>query len=57
MAVHNLQDFWKLRMSGEGNKVMPYVHTFDEALRVAATAPADGRQEKMLGLIKQGFAK
>ncbi|KAF2110769.1 aromatic ring-opening dioxygenase LigB subunit [Lophiotrema nucula] len=57
MAVHNLQDFRKLRMSGESRKVMPYVHTFDEALKDAATAAAGERKEKMLGLMKEDLAR
>ncbi|KAJ4353768.1 uncharacterized protein N0V89_005498 [Didymosphaeria variabile] len=53
MAVHNLYDFRAMRGSGA---TMPYVYTFDEALREAAIAPPEERQAKMAALLKRDDA-
>ncbi|KAL1608177.1 hypothetical protein SLS60_003116 [Paraconiothyrium brasiliense] len=54
MAVHNLYDFRAMRGSGA---TMPYVYTFDEALREAAGAPPEERQAKMAALVKRDDAR
>lgn len=54
MAVHNLRDFRAIRATGE---TMPYAFSFDEALKDAATAKPEERQEKMSALMKRSDAR
>ncbi|KAI0403513.1 putative aromatic ring-opening dioxygenase LigB subunit [Xylaria palmicola] len=54
MAVHNLRDYRAIRGTG---KVMPYVHSFDEALKSAATANPEGRRAAMSDLMRRGDAR
>ncbi|EKG17877.1 Extradiol ring-cleavage dioxygenase class III enzyme subunit B [Macrophomina phaseolina MS6] len=54
MAVHNLRD---LRNSRGQDQPMPYVNSFDEALKEAATAQPDQRKAKMAQLLKRGDAR
>lgn len=54
MAVHNLRD---MRFGMDG--VRPYTKSFDEALRVAVEAPAEGgeRDRKLVELLKRSDAR
>jgi 4,5-DOPA dioxygenase extradiol len=54
MAVHNLRDFRAVRATGE---TRPYVYTFDEALKEAATANPEERETRMLALMKRSDAR
>ncbi|KAI0378124.1 putative aromatic ring-opening dioxygenase LigB subunit [Hypomontagnella monticulosa] len=54
MAVHNLHDFRAIRGTG---KVMPYVISFDEALKEAATSAPEERQAQMSALMGREDAK
>ncbi|RWA13722.1 hypothetical protein EKO27_g1398 [Xylaria grammica] len=54
MAVHNLGDFLAVRESG---KTMPYVYSFDEALKSAATAEPEERQVAMSDLMRRSDAR
>lgn len=56
MAVHNLRD---LRFTFGTDKVMDYVHTFDEALRqaVAEAEPGEGRRVAMEQLVSRSDAR
>ncbi|ORY56610.1 putative aromatic ring-opening dioxygenase LigB subunit [Pseudomassariella vexata] len=54
MAVHNLRDFRATRATGQ---TQPYVFTFDEALKEAATAKPDERRAKMTALMRRTDAR
>ncbi|GAW14938.1 hypothetical protein ANO14919_043440 [Xylariales sp. No.14919] len=54
MAVHNLGDFLAVRESG---KTMPYVYSFDEALKSAANAEPEERQVAMSDLMRRNDAR
>ncbi|KAF2135218.1 uncharacterized protein K452DRAFT_239772 [Aplosporella prunicola CBS 121167] len=54
MAVHNLRDLWA---SMGQSQPMPYVNSFDDALKEAATTQPDQRQEAMAALLKRGDAR
>ncbi|KIV84775.1 hypothetical protein PV11_00533 [Exophiala sideris] len=54
MAVHNLRDSRAMRGT---TKTMPYTVSFDEALREAATAQPDKRQESMSALMGRSDAR
>lgn len=54
MAVHNLKDMWKA--SGL-KKTMPYVETFEAALKEAVEAPPGERQGKMKELLNRSDAR
>ncbi|KAK5027814.1 hypothetical protein LTS07_006689 [Exophiala sideris] len=53
MAVHNLRDFRAMRGT---TKTMPYTVSFDQALKEAATAEPDARQESMSALMERSDA-
>ncbi|KAI2621004.1 putative aromatic ring-opening dioxygenase LigB subunit [Hypomontagnella submonticulosa] len=54
MAVHNLHDFRAIRGTGE---TMPYVVSFDEALKEAAASKPEVRQTQMSALMRRGDAR
>ncbi|KAL5375021.1 hypothetical protein DPSP01_011511 [Paraphaeosphaeria sporulosa] len=54
MAVHNLYDFRATRGTG---RTMPYVFTFDDALKEAATTLPEDREAKMAGLLNREDAR
>ncbi|KAI4858566.1 putative aromatic ring-opening dioxygenase LigB subunit [Hypoxylon rubiginosum] len=54
MAAHNLRDFRAIRGTGQ---TMPYVFSFDEALKDAATAKPEERQAKMTALLRHSDAR
>ncbi|KAF4304077.1 Extradiol ring-cleavage dioxygenase class III enzyme subunit B [Botryosphaeria dothidea] len=54
MAVHNLRDLWN---SVGQDQPMPYVHSFDEALKKAATTEPDQRKARMAELLKRGDSR
>ncbi|KAL1384253.1 aromatic ring-opening dioxygenase LigB subunit [Phyllosticta capitalensis] len=54
MAVHNLRDMWYA--AGE-SRPLPYVGSFDDALKRAATAEPSQRQREMSALLKRGDAR
>ncbi|GME29137.1 Extradiol ring-cleavage dioxygenase class III enzyme subunit B [Neofusicoccum parvum] len=54
MAVHNLRDLWN---SMGQDQPMPYVSSFDGALRDAATTEPSQRKMKMAELLKRGDAR
>ncbi|KAJ2975270.1 hypothetical protein NUW58_g8407 [Xylaria curta] len=54
MAAHNLRDYRAIRGSG---KTMPYVSSFDNALKLAATANPDERQTAMSELMRCSDAR
>ncbi|MCJ1313677.1 hypothetical protein MMC25_007356 [Agyrium rufum] len=54
MAVHNLRDY---RRAGASAQVMPYVLTFDESLKDAATSHPDERRAEMSALMERGDAR
>lgn len=54
MAVHNLRDMWFA--AGE-SRPLPYVGSFDNALKQAATAEPDKRRREMSALLKRGDAR
>ncbi|KAI8711891.1 LigB domain-containing protein [Fusarium sp. LHS14.1] len=49
MAVHNLRDYRAMRVSG---RTMPYVYSFDEALKDAVTSDPEERRATMSALIR-----
>jgi aromatic ring-opening dioxygenase catalytic subunit (LigB family) len=54
MAVHNLRDMQLGMTSGQP---LPYATSFDKALKEAATANPEERQEKMAALLKRKDAR
>ncbi|GAP85631.2 putative aromatic ring-opening dioxygenase subunit [Rosellinia necatrix] len=54
MASHNLRDYRATRGSG---KIMPYVYSFDEALKAAAGASQEDRRAAMSDLMRRGDAR
>ncbi|KAK7179440.1 aromatic ring-opening dioxygenase [Paraphaeosphaeria sporulosa] len=54
MAVHNLYDFRATRGTG---RTMPYVSTFDDALKEAATTLPEDREAKMAALLNREDAR
>ncbi|KAK0661997.1 Extradiol ring-cleavage dioxygenase [Lasiodiplodia hormozganensis] len=54
MAVHNLRDLW---FSMGQDQPLPYVYSFDGALKDATTAEPDQRKAKMAELLKRGDAR
>ncbi|KAF2792696.1 Extradiol aromatic ring-opening dioxygenase [Melanomma pulvis-pyrius CBS 109.77] len=54
LAVHNLRDYLATLATGE---TKPYAYSFDEALREAATAEPEVRQEKLAALLRRSDAR
>ncbi|KAI1750635.1 Extradiol aromatic ring-opening dioxygenase [Xylaria castorea] len=54
MASHNLHDYRAIRGS---DKIMPYVYSFDEALKSAATSNPEERRPAMSGLMSRRDAR
>ncbi|KAI1741087.1 putative aromatic ring-opening dioxygenase LigB subunit [Xylaria scruposa] len=54
MASHNLRDYRVIRGS---DKIMPYVYSFDEALKSAATSNPEERRAAMSGLMSRSDAR
>ncbi|KAK8166544.1 aromatic ring-opening dioxygenase LigB subunit [Phyllosticta citrichinensis] len=54
MAVHNLRDMWSA--AGE-SRPLPYVGSFDNALKQAVTAEPGKRRREMSALLKRGDAR
>lgn len=54
MSVHNLRDMWA---ASSRSQPMPYVKSFDDALRDAAVAPPEERQAAMAAVARRPDAK